>query len=84
MELGAALQSWILAGERSGLQTHTAIDVRLAQLAFLSTKPAFRGSRLEWQGNAIEHFSRLLELALVLVHLDHITRFIVNANHGIL
>jgi hypothetical protein len=29
------------------------------------------------------HTSRLFELALVLVRLDHVASFIVNANHGI-
>jgi hypothetical protein len=28
--------------------------------------------------------SPLLELALVLVRLDHVARFIVNANHGVM
>jgi hypothetical protein len=33
---------------------------------------------------AARHPSRLFEIALVFVRLDHVARFIVNADHGIM
>jgi hypothetical protein len=31
-----------------------------------------------------KHTLRLFEIALALVHLDHVASFIVNANHGVM
>jgi hypothetical protein len=70
-------QRWIETGEQSRLQTHIATTQSVSLCVPTENWP--RLSSLN-QRSALPFF----ELASVLVRFNHVARFIVNTNHGIM